>query len=134
VNLRAMLDTNIVSNALRFPHGRAAELMTLPGKDPVGISAMVAAELRFGASKLGSDKLTRQVEGILQSMPILPFDDRAAAQYADLRTILERQGTPIGPLDTLIAAHALAMNLPLITDNAREFARVPNLRIENWLD
>ncbi len=129
-----MLDTNIVSNALRFPHGRAAERMTIPGGDPVCVSSIVAAELRFGASKLGSEKLLRQVEGILRSVPVVSFTDASAETYARIRAALERNGTPIGPLDTLIAAHAVALDLTLVTHNVREFSRVPGLRVENWLD
>lgn len=134
MTFRAMLDTNIVSNALRFPHGLAADRMTLDGELPICVSSIVAAELRFGARKLGSDRLDRQVEGILRTVQVLPFDKDAAAHYADLRTALERAGTPIGPLDMLIAAHALSLDLTLVTDNVREFSRVPNLRVENWLD
>lgn len=131
---RAMLDTNIVSNALRFPSGGAAARMTLPGELPVCVSVIVAAELRFGAAKLGATRLVAQVEGILQIVDVLPLEATATHVYAEIRAGLERTGQIIGPYDLLIAAHALALNLPLATDNVREFSRVPNLRVENWLD
>jgi len=134
MNYRAMLDTNIVSNALRYPLGSAAQRMTLPGQPPVCVSSIVAAELHFGARKVRSERLSEQVSGILRTIDVLPFEASAAAAYAELRTQLEGLGTPIGPLDMLIAAHALALDLPLVTDNVREFSRVPNLRVENWLD
>lgn len=129
-----MLDTNIVSNALRFPHGLAANRMTVAGEPPLCLSAIVAAELRFGAEKLASARLSQQVSGILQTITVLTFDEAAASHYARLRAHLERVGTPIGPLDMLIAAHALALDLTLASDNVREFSRVPGLRLENWLD
>lgn len=134
MNYRAMLDTNIVSHALRFPSGRVADLMTAPGQAPICVSIIVALELHFGARKLGSAKLLEQVEGVLERIDILPQDGAVAETYATMRTTLERSGTPIGPHDTLIAAHALSLDLPLVTDNIREFSRVPNLRVENWLD
>lgn len=131
---RAMLDTNVVSNALRFPNGKAAARMTEAGQAPVCVSVVVAAELYFGARKVGSDKLHAQIKGILETMDVLSIDEPVAHEYAEMRAYLERAGTPIGPYDLLIAAHALALDLTLVTDNIREFSRVPNLRVENWLD
>ena len=129
-----MLDTNIVSNALRYPFGNAAAQMTVPGQAPVCVSAIVAAEMRFGARRVQSERLTAQVEGILQTMDVLPIDDAVSRHYADIRTNLEQRGAVIGPYDLLIAAHALSLDLTLVTDNIREFSRVHNLRVENWLD
>jgi tRNA(fMet)-specific endonuclease VapC len=131
---RAMLDTNIVSNALRYPNGSAAHAMTLPGQPPVCVSVIVAAELRFGAQKLGSARLVNQIIGVLDTIDVLPLEANVAQRYAEIRVALEALGKPIGPHDLLIAAHALALDLPLVTDNIREFSRVPNLRVENWLD
>jgi tRNA(fMet)-specific endonuclease VapC len=134
MSFRAMLDTNIVSHALRYPHGSAADQMTMAGQLPICVSVVVAAELHFGARKKGSEKLSRQVTGILRTFSVLPFDEAAAAHYAELRATLERAGTPIGANDLFIAAHALAMELTLVTGNVGEFSRVPGLRLENWLD
>ena len=91
-------------------------------------------ELRFGAEKLVSQRLAEQIAIAASLYDILPLDAGAIGFYATLRAGLERAGTPIGALDTLIAAHALTLDLTLVTDNIREFSRVPNLRVENWLD
>jgi tRNA(fMet)-specific endonuclease VapC len=94
----------------------------------------VAAELRFGARKLGSNTLTDKVDDLLASLPVLPLDSEADRTYADIRFRLERAGTPIGPNDLLIAAHALESGLILVTDNVDELVRVAGLRVENWLN
>lgn len=129
-----MLDTNIVSNALRFPNGNAAARMTEPDQEPICVSVVVAAELYFGARKVRSDKLFGQIAGILRTIDVLPIDEPVAHAFAEIRAHLEYRGTPIGPYDMLIAAHAPALDLPLVTANFGEFSRVPDLRLENWLD
>jgi tRNA(fMet)-specific endonuclease VapC len=95
---------------------------------------IVACELRFGAAKRGAPRLTAQMEAVLAAMEILPFDKPADHEYAKLRLYLERTGTPIGPNDMLIAAHALASGSILVTANTDEFARVPGLAVENWFE
>ena len=77
--------------------------------------------------------MTAQLEAVLAALEVLPFEEPADRRYGELREHLERQGTPIGPNDVLIAAHALALGLAVVTDNVREFSRVPGLHIENWL-
>ncbi|WP_137151214.1 type II toxin-antitoxin system VapC family toxin [Devosia sp. FKR38] len=134
MSYRAMLDTNIVSNALRFPNGNAAARMTEPDQKPICVSVVVAEELYFGARKVRSEKLFGQIAGILRTIDVLPIDEPVAHAFAEIRAHLEHSGTPIGPYDMLIAAHALALDLPLVTANIGEFARVPDLRLENWLD
>jgi tRNA(fMet)-specific endonuclease VapC len=104
------------------------------GEQTVATSVVVAAELRFGAMKRGSARLTAQLETVLGALEILPLEPPADLRYAELRLALERAGTPIGPNDMLIAAHALALDLALVTGNVREFARVPTLNAVNWLD
>lgn len=96
-------------------------------------SVIVAAEIRFGAAKRGSARLSRQAEVILGDMSVRPFDVPADQAYADIRRALEVAGKPIGANDLLIAAHALSLDATLVTDNTREFERVPGLKIENWL-
>lgn len=128
-----MLDTNAVSEVMRRPDGPAGTRFKA-SRDRLAVSALVAAELRFGALKKRSDQLARRVESILGVLPVLPFDALADRIYARLRLTLEAQGTPIGPNDLLIAAHALTLDLTLVTANIREFSRVPDLRVENWLD
>lgn len=93
----------------------------------------MACELRFGAVKSGSVRLVQQLERILEILPILALDPPIDQYYASIRHHLEQAGTLIGPNDLLIAAHALALNLTLITANTREFGRVPDLRLDNWL-
>ena len=131
---QVMLDTNIVSHIMRYPSSAAAARMAEYKPDQLAISSVVLSELLFGASKASSKKLLAQVNFVLQTTAVLSFDDMAAAQYGDIRAHLERKGTPIGGNDIFIAAHALALDVTLITDNIREFSRVPDLRIENWLD
>jgi tRNA(fMet)-specific endonuclease VapC len=128
-----MLDTNILSNLVRNPQGRIAERIAEFGEDAICTSIIVVAELRFGAAKKGSERLTRQLEGILSAIDIQPFDAPADMAYADLRAQLEAAGTLIGANDLLIAAHALAADCAMVTDNEREFSRVDGLTVENWL-
>jgi len=132
--LRVLLDTNIVSSVMRDPEGVVAKRLGEFEFGEVGISVIVLSELRYGITKRGSLRLEFQLDFLTKRIVCLPFDAAAAASYAKVRTELEHAGTPIGPLDTFIAAHALALELPLATHNVREFARVPNLRVENWLD
>lgn len=131
---RYLLDTNILSQLVRDPQGPIAARIAEVGESEVATSIICAADLRFGARKKGSARLTAQVEAILNILPALPFDTPADAHYADLRSSLERDGTPIGGNDMLIAAHALALEATLVTGNVREFARVPSLKVDNWLD
>jgi tRNA(fMet)-specific endonuclease VapC len=93
----------------------------------------VACELRFGARRKGSDVLTRRVEQLLANIMVLPFDEPADKHYADIRADLERAGTPIGGNDLLIAAHTRSRGLTLVTYNVREFQRVVDLRVDDWL-
>lgn len=93
----------------------------------------MACELRFGVVKSGSSRLVQQLERILEVLTVLPLESPVDEHYASIRTNLEQAGTPIGPNDLLIAAHALALDLTLITANTREFERVPALKLDNWL-
>ena len=94
--------------------------------------SVVAAELAFGVAKSGSLRNRQALEMFLAPLTILPFDQQASWVYGDLRADLQKRGTPIGSLDTLIAAHALSQQATLVTNNTREFAMVPGLRLENW--
>jgi len=131
--LRYLLDTNILSDLVRNPQGVVATRISELGEAVIGTSIVVAAELRYGAAKSGSKKLTDRVDLLLSAIEILPLDAPADRHYAGLRNHLTRQGTPIGPNDLLIAAHALATGLTVITANTKEFSRVPGLPTENWL-
>lgn len=131
--LRYLLDTNILSELVRNPRGTIRDRIAEVGENAVGTSIVVACELRFGAAKRRSAHLVRRVATILAALPVLPFDRPADDRYAAVRVALKSSGTPIGPNDLLIAAHALALDLTLVSANAREFARVRGLRVENWL-
>lgn len=128
-----LLDTNILSDLVRNPAGRVAERIRQCGETNVRTSLVVAAELRFGAAKKGSERLTSQLEAILAAIEILPLAPPTDSIYGWLRAALEKAGTPIGGNDMLIAAHALASDCILVTDNEREFSRIEGLSIENWL-
>ena len=128
-----MLDTNIISDLLRNPGGKAAERIGDVGSDAICVSIITAAELRYGCAKKGSAKLSAHVEAILQSVQVLAFDIPADAEYGGIRAELEAAGQTIGPNDLLIAAHARSSGAVLVTDNTDEFARVRSLRLENWI-
>jgi tRNA(fMet)-specific endonuclease VapC len=133
MSLRYLLDTNIISDLVRRPGGAVATRIADVGEDSICTSIIVAAELRYGAAKSGSKPLSERIDLLLSAMEILPLEPPADQRYAEVRHHLATQGTPIGPNDLLIAAHALAADLMLVTANTREFERVPSLRIENWL-
>ncbi len=130
---RYLLDTNIVSDLVRNPRGRAAAHVARVGEARVATSIVVAAELRYGAAKKGSSRLTTQLEAVLGALEVLPLEPPVDVLYGTLRARLERAGRPIGGNDLLIAAHALALDRTLVTDNKAEFARVRGLGLENWL-
>jgi tRNA(fMet)-specific endonuclease VapC len=129
-----MLDTNIVSDLVRNPQGRVFEKIVKIGSDRLCISVISAAELRYGCAKKGSARLLAHVEAILAGIEILPFDVPADAKYGGIRAELEAAGRPIGPNDLLIAAHAYALGVVLVTANVVEFQRIRGLEIENWLE
>ncbi len=127
-----LLDTNTVSDLVRRPAGCIRDCVAARGEDQVCTSIIVAAELRFGAIRKGSERLTAQLETVLAALEILPFDQHADRRYGEIRQVLVGAGTPIGGNDLLIAAHALAQGLTLVTANENEFCRVPGLVVENW--
>ena len=130
---RYLLDTNIVSNAMRNPQGAVRRKLDEIDEAEICLSVIVLCELRYGVRKRNSDKLAAHLEEILSAVDVLPLSIEMDSHYAEIRTVLERAGTPIGPNDLLIAAHARALDLTLVTDNTEEFQRVPGLRVENWL-
>jgi tRNA(fMet)-specific endonuclease VapC len=130
---RFLLDTNILSDLVRNPQGRVAARIAKVGEGAICTSIIVAAELRFGAVKKASERLATQIDRILSAIDIQPFDAPADAVYARLRAQLEAAGAPIGGNDMLIAAHALATDCVVVTDNEREFGRISGLSVENWL-
>jgi tRNA(fMet)-specific endonuclease VapC len=131
---RYLLDTNVLSDLLRNPGGRAVQRAALVGDTTICTSIVVACELRYGAAKKGSARLSERVESLLESLEVLPLDKESDRRYAEIRLHFDQRGRPIGPNDLLIAAHALALDLTMVTANVEEFTRVPGLRVENWLD
>ena len=118
---------------MRHPRGKISDRISEVGEEDVCTSIVVAAELRYGAIKKKSARLTSQLEAVLGALEVLPLEAPVDAVYGVIRAGLERTGQPIGANDLLIAAHALALDLTLVTDNAREFSRIDALRVENWL-
>ena len=131
--MRLLLDTNIVSDLVRDPRGKIADRISEVGEDDVCTSIVVAAKLRYGAAKRNSSRLTAQLEAVLGALQVIALEAPADAMYGLIRANLERTGQPIGANDLLIAAHALALDLTVVTGNESEFSRVENLRVENWL-
>lgn len=129
-----MLDTNIVSDLVRNPHGAVTRHIVEVGSEAVCVSIITAAELRYVCARKGSAKLLANVEAILGSIEVLAFDVPADAEYGRIRAELEAQGKPIGPNDLLIAAHANSLGAVLVTANTGEFSRVRGLEVENWLN
>lgn len=130
---RYLLDTNILSDLIRKPQGSVARRIAAVGEQAVATSIIVAAELRYGAQKSGSRNIADRVDLILSAIDVLPLESPVDRFYAQTRHRLTQQGNPIGPNDLLIAAHALTLELSVVTANSREFSRVPGLKVENWL-
>jgi tRNA(fMet)-specific endonuclease VapC len=129
-----MLDTNICVYLLKDFSGRLGEKFNALAQE-LCISAITLGELRYGAER--SARRERNLEGLAQlvaRLDVLPFSAAAAAHYGQLRAELQRIGRPAGPLDMLIGGHARSEGLTLVTNNVREFARMPGLRVENWVE
>lgn len=130
---RYMLDTNTISDLIRNPQGKAAKRVAKVGEDNICTSIIVAAELRYGCAKSGSERLLKAVEDLLAEIDVLPLDIPADAGYGGIRAELEAAGKPIGGNDLLIAAHACATGATIVTANTDEFKRIRGLKVENWL-
>ena len=128
-----LLDTNICIHVINAKPPEVLERFRKYRMGEIGLCSVVAAELAYGVAKSGSARNRDALEMFLAPLIILPFDVAALWAYGDLRSELERKGTPIGALDTMIAAHALSNKSILVTNNSREFARVPGLALENWV-
>lgn len=130
---RYLLDTNVVSRVLKGTSPRAVERLSATSRSKVGVSVVTHLELEFGLAKHPSPgRLRPVVESFLRTVAVHEFPPEMASTYGHVRWELERAGRPIGPLDTLIAAHAVALGMVLVTNNAREFGRVQGLRCEDW--
>ena len=131
-----LLDTNTVSYFLRDNSPALSSRLLGMAPESLAISVITAGELRFGLLRLGAGRrataLDQRLQHILESFAVLPLPPEAGERYAATRAHLETKGTPIGGNDLWIAAHALALEAVLVTDNVREFSRVPSLVVENW--
>jgi tRNA(fMet)-specific endonuclease VapC len=127
-----LLDTNTVSFALRGRAPRVVSRLSKLKRDRVGISAITAMELRYGVARNPAAAIRVAVEALLETVMVVPLAPSVAKAYGAIRAGLERAGTPIGALDTIIAAHAVDLDAILVTNNLREFGRVPGLACEDW--
>lgn len=128
-----LLDTNIISALVRNPQGVVFDKLREHADSTICTSIIVASEIEFGLQKGVSGKLREQVLKIMASLTILPLEEPAQQHYGQIRAYLHHIGQPIGPNDLYIAAHARSLGMVLVTDNIREFSRVPDLAVENWL-
>lgn len=132
--MKYLLDTDVFSAIARGRNRELAERMWALGAEQFAISVVTEAEIRYGqACRPVPAQLAQNIEIMLDAVQRLPLGANVVAPYARLRAHLRREGTPIGPNDLWIAAHAVAEDLTLITGNTREFNRVPGLKVENWL-
>jgi tRNA(fMet)-specific endonuclease VapC len=132
--MKWMLDTDTCIAVIRGQPDGALKKLRGKSIGQVGLSSITLAELSFGAAKSNRAAQSRAaLREFLLALEVAPFDDSAAVEYGAIRAALTRRGTPIGPLDTLIAAHAAALNAVLVTHNTREFGRIDGLRVEDWL-
>jgi len=131
--IRYLLDTNACVELIRKRSQRVLSRLRTCAPGSVGISSITLAELQYGVARSAfPDRNRFALTQFCAPLELLPFDDQAAAVYGRVRAQLDRSGSPIGPLDTLIAAHALSEKAILVTDNGREFRRVAGLDVENW--
>jgi tRNA(fMet)-specific endonuclease VapC len=132
--IRYILDTSVCVEILRGRADNAVNRIRECADDEIGISIITLAELQYGTAR--SNRPEHHAEVVIDfvtPLVVLPFDAEAAKVYGEVRAALERAGTPIGPLDTLIASHAISVNAAIVTNNVREFQRVAGLHVENWL-
>jgi tRNA(fMet)-specific endonuclease VapC len=130
-----MLDTNTCVDLIRLRNDRVLRRMQRFRPDDLCVSSVTLSELEYGVAKSADPQRNRlALAEFMTPLSVLPYDDAAAPVYGRVRAELERAGTPIGPLDTMIAAHALSLDLILVTDNEREFRRVAGLKVQNWAE
>jgi tRNA(fMet)-specific endonuclease VapC len=131
--LRYALDTNVCVDYLNGTFPKVAARLLGSRVEDLSVSSVVVAELRYGAERSRRPRENHaRLDVLLSELRCLPFDDEAARAFGEVRAHLEKRGHPIGPYDMQIAAHAIALDLTLVTDNVREFKRVRGLKIENW--
>lgn len=131
--MKYLLDTNVCADYLNGRHPSVVERVQSCRPEQIAISTIVEAELRYGVHRSVHERQNEaRLNGFLSNFELVPFDSQAAIAYGKIRSALEAAGTPIGPNDLFIAAQAVALGLVLVTDNVKEFGRVPGLRFANW--
>jgi tRNA(fMet)-specific endonuclease VapC len=130
--VRFLLDTNIASFIVRRASPTLERHLQRTSASQVALSVVTEMELRYGLARRPGLRVAPMVEALLEGITILPFGSEAARRYATLRVALEGKGQPIGTPDAMIAAHALSLDLTLVSNNLREFRRVPGLRCQDW--
>jgi len=130
--VKYLLDTDTCIYIINERPRRVLDRFAAHAVGDLGISTITASELAYGVAKSRSARNRAALEGFLLPLEVVHYDLNAALAYGDIRAALERTGATIGPLDTLIAAHAVSLGVVLVTNNQREFRRVPGLRCENW--
>jgi tRNA(fMet)-specific endonuclease VapC len=131
--VKYLLDTNICIFVIKQKPALVLQRFQQHPPDDVANSSVTLAELRYGADKSAKPSQNHAaLDAFVAPLSVVDFDPAAASQYGKIRAEVERRGTPIGPLDTLIAAHALSLGLTLVTANTSEFSRVPGLNVEDW--
>jgi tRNA(fMet)-specific endonuclease VapC len=131
--MRFMLDSNICIELIRKRDERVLRRMKRRSPEEICVSSVTLSELEYGAAKsVNPEKNRLALAEFMTPLAVAPYDDAVAPVYGRVRTALEKAGTPIGPLDTMIAAHALSLGLTVVTDNEGEFRRVAGLKVQNW--
>lgn len=131
--MRYMLDTNILSALAKNPQGPLFHRLAAHSPEAICTSIIVASEIQYGLHRGASAKVRQQMQAILSAIDILPLEAPADTHYGEIRAELEKAGQPISANDMFIAAHARSLGLTLVTHNVREFQRVPDLNVEDWL-
>lgn len=131
--MKFMLDTNTCVDLIRQRNERILRRLKRRNPDDLCVSSVTLSELEYGAAKSANPEKNRlALAEFMAPLTVAPYDDAVAPIYGQVRAELEKAGTPIGPLDTMIAAHALSLHLTVVTDNEREFRRVSGLKVQNW--
>jgi len=132
--MKLVLDTNICIYIIKQQPVAVLKRFLEYQVGDIGISSITLSELRYGVAKsIHQEKNTKALDEFITPLEIVSFDEEAAHAYGNIRATLEKAGTPIGSMDMLIAAHAVSLGIPLVTNNVREFVRVPNLNVIDWL-
>jgi tRNA(fMet)-specific endonuclease VapC len=133
--MKYMLDTDICIALIKRKPSKALKRLGQLSAGDIGISTITLAELRYGIAKSQFAQRNQDaLEEFLLPLEIVDFDENAATAYGPVRAVLESAGRPIGPLDTQIGAHALSLDVVLVTDNTTEFRRIKGLQVDNWLE